>query len=262
MKAHHIPILRIDRREVTEPGNQPVHVLLVVEEAGHLLHLFGEAAFEHLQFSFIEQDVPVIVHDVPLHERQGVGVLGQRIPSRSVQYGLWRILALPEKLVDSARHVVPGQERLFYGLLPHGMARRNLQAQLVKPNRVIGAIDGEALATFTILAFDIGRSRLRGLLDHIVVDQPQLATSAIAARAQYLVHHLRRHGDLTLIGRGHARLNGADLPVDSGQFGQRKGRGDFRLCRIQILFGCLVVQLYTNSVSMISSARLRRLFIL
>ena len=106
-----------------------------------------------------------------------------------------------------------------------------------------GASNGKALAAFAIFPLDISGGCLRGLLDHIVVDQPQLATSAIAARAQYLVHHLRRHGDLTLIGRSHAFLYGADLPVDGGQFRQRKGRGDFRLCRIQILFGCLIGQL-------------------
>ena len=233
----------------------------MVEEAGHLLSLIREAAFEHLQFSFIEQGVPVIVHDVPLHERQRVCVLRQRIPARRVQYGLGRVFALPEKLVDSARHIVAGQERLFDGLLPHGMALRDLQAQLVKPHGVVGAVDDEALAALAILTLDIGRGFLRGLLDHIVVDQPQLAATAIAARAQYLVHHLRGHSDLALIRCGHALLYGADLPVDSGQFGQRKGRGDFRLCCIQILFSCFLGQLYTNSVSMISSARLRRLFI-
>ena len=241
VKAHHIPILRIDHREIAEPGHQPFHILLMVEEAGHLLHLFGKTALEHLQFSFIEQGVPVIVHDVPLHERQRVCVLRQRVASGGVQHRLGCVLALAKKLVDSARHIIPGEERLFYHLIPHGMAHCDLQAQLVKPNGVVGAVDDKALAALAILTLDIGRGRLRGLFDHIVVDQSQLAAPAIAARAQYLVHHLRGHGDLTLIGRSHAFLYGADLPVDGGQFRQRKGRGDSRLCCIQILFGCLVV---------------------
>ncbi|MBO6159683.1 MAG: hypothetical protein J6P72_10565, partial [Firmicutes bacterium] len=79
--------------------------------------------------------------------------------------------------------------------------------------------------------------------NHKVIDDPQLASIAIAASTKYLVYYISRYGDLTGIKCSHRLLYHPSLGIGCRIFGQRQSRGDFFLCFRQILFCCFFNQL-------------------
>ena len=103
-----------------------------------------------------------------------------RILPCNIKYGLRCILALFQKLMDTATHILPRQKRLIQNLISNSMPYCNLQSRFIKPDRIFHAIDFKTFSTSSILPFYKLRIFFRCLFTHKIIDNTKLAFTSVS----------------------------------------------------------------------------------
>ena len=132
------------------------------------------------QILFIKDKFCYTLCHIRFHIGKCLGMFLYRILPCNIKYRLRCILALFQKLMDTATHIFPGQKRLIQNLIDNGMPYCNLQSRFVKPDRIFHAIDFKALSTSPILPLHKLCIFFRCLFTHKIINNSKLAFTSVS----------------------------------------------------------------------------------
>ena len=168
-RAHHFAVLGILIRECLQPGGQHTDIFLCLQKGRDPLNRFGESPGKKIRI--VKQQGLVFLFDIPLHIDQRLCAGFENVVARAFQRCLGRKFALLKQLMNPIRYLFPGQK---HGVVRRGMHRaapRDLHAGTVKPNGIVCAVYGKALAACAVFLPDVFYPLIPRLADHEIVRQ-------------------------------------------------------------------------------------------